>query len=165
MAASTDWVSYYRANRSDGGTIEALYAFDDEELAETSNKGHNNDVNALRTTIASSGGGNVLLVPGPKGIVNFLHQGFATTTHLGGATILGFIQGNFSVSPFKVLARPADATLPIDHGRSTTRGKTTPTACPTLVAIFGASDEDAFVALPGEVDTLANRPNHLFVQP
>ena len=32
MAATTaDWVSYYRgANRGDGGTIEALYALDDD---------------------------------------------------------------------------------------------------------------------------------------
>ena len=164
MAASTDWVSYYRTNRGDGGTIEALYAFDDEELAEIS-KGHNNDVGAFRTTIASSGGGNVLLVPGPKGIVNFIHQGFATTTHLGGATILGFIQGNFSTSPFKVISRPADAVLPIDHGRTTTRGKTTPTACPSLATIFGSRDEEAFAVLKGEVDTLADRPNHLFIHP
>ena len=130
MAASTDWVSYYRANQADGGTIEALHAFDDEELAEIS-KGHNNDAGKLRATIAGSGGGNIVLVPGPKGFVNFLHQGFATTTHLGGDMILGFIQGNFSTSPFKVIGRPADAVIPIDHGRAKTRGKTAPTACPT----------------------------------
>jgi hypothetical protein len=81
MAASTNWVSYYRANRQDGGTIESLYAFDDEELADIS-KGHNNDVSALRTTIANSGGGNFILAPGSKGTVNFLHQGFVTTRHL-----------------------------------------------------------------------------------
>jgi hypothetical protein len=129
MAASTDWTSYYRTNCSDGGTIEALYAFDDEELAEIS-KGHSNDVVAFRTTIASSGGGNILLVPGPKGFVSFLHQGFATTTHLGEATILGFIQGNFSASPFKVIGRPTNAVIPIDKGRTLTRGKTTLIACP-----------------------------------
>jgi hypothetical protein len=66
MAAITNWVSYYRANRNDGDTIEALYALDDEELAEIAS-GHNNNVSALRTTIANSGGGNVLLVPGSKG--------------------------------------------------------------------------------------------------
>jgi hypothetical protein len=93
MAASTDWVSYYKANHADGGTIEALYAFDDEELAEIS-KGHNNDAGKLRATIAGSGGGNIVSVPRPKGFVNFLHQGFATATHLGGDVILGFIQGN-----------------------------------------------------------------------
>jgi hypothetical protein len=157
MAASADWVSDYKANRGDGGTIEALCAFDDEELAEIS-KGHNNDAGKLRATIARSGGGNILLV-------NFLHQGFATTTHLGGDMILGFVQGKFTTSPSKVIGRPADAVVSIDHGRSATRGKTAPAACPTLVAIFGAGDEDAFVALPGEVDTLANRPNHLFVHP
>jgi hypothetical protein len=164
MAASTDWASYYRTNRSDGGTIKALYAFDDEDFAKIS-KGHSNDVVAFRTTIASSGGGNILLVPGPKGFVSFLHQGFATTTHLGGATILGFIQGNFSASPFKVVGRPTDAVIPIDKGRASARGKTTPTACPTLVATFGMTDEGTFAALPGEVDKLANRPNHLFIHP
>jgi hypothetical protein len=140
---STDWVSYYRTNRSDRGTIEALYALDDEELAEIS-KGHSNHVVAFHTTIASSRGGNILLVPGPKGFVSFLHQGFATTTqHLGGATILGFIQGNFSASPFKVIGRPTNAVIPINQGRASTRGKTTPTACPTLVATFGATDEES----------------------
>jgi hypothetical protein len=108
MASSTDCTSYYRTNRSDGGTIEALYALDDEELAEIS-KGHSNDVVAFCTTIAGSGGGGILLVPGLKGFVSFLHQGLATTIHLGGATILGFVQGNFSTSPFKVIGRPADA--------------------------------------------------------
>ncbi len=164
MAASTDWTSYYRSNRSDGGTIEALYALNDEELAEIS-KGHSNDVVAFRTTIAGSGGGNILLVPGPKGFVSFLHQGFATTTHLGGATILGFIQGNFSASPFKVIGRPADVVIPIDQGRASTRGKATPTACPTLAATFGATNEDTFAALPGEVDKLTNRPSHLLIHP
>ena len=90
-ATTTDWVSYYRANRGDGGTIEALYALDDDDLAEIA-KNHNNDSKALWTTIAgSSGGTNFLLVPGAKGIVKFLHHGFSTTTHLGGQMILCFI--------------------------------------------------------------------------
>jgi hypothetical protein len=116
--------------------------------------------------MSNSGGGNFLLVPGPKGIVHFLHQGFAATTHQqGGPTILGFIQGNFGSSPFKVLGRPADAVTPVDQGRSATRGEATPAMCPTLVAMFGAQDGDAFAALPGEVDTLEDGPNHLFVHP
>jgi hypothetical protein len=57
------------------------------------------------------------------------------------------------------LGRPADAVrIPIDQGRTVTRGKTAPAACLTLASIFGASDEDAFVAL-------ANRPNHHFSHP
>ena len=52
MAASVNWVSYYRDNRSDEGTIEAPYTFDDNALAEIP-KGHNNDVGTIRTTIAS----------------------------------------------------------------------------------------------------------------
>jgi hypothetical protein len=61
MASSTDWTSYYRTNRSDGGTIEALYALDDEELAEIS-KGHSNNVVTFCTTIAGSGGGNCTML-------------------------------------------------------------------------------------------------------
>jgi hypothetical protein len=164
MAASTDWVSCCRANQADGGAIEALCPFDDEELTEIS-KGHDNDAGKLRATIAGSGGGNIVLVPGPKGFANFLHQGFATATHLGGDVILGFIQGNFSASPFKVIGRPADAVIPIEQGRAATRGETAPAACPTLAAAFGAGSGDEFAALPGEVDTLAGRSNHIFVHP
>ena len=96
-ATTTDWVSYYRASRGDGGTIEALYALDDDQLAEIA-KNHNNDSNTLWTTIASSGGTHFLLVPEAKDTVKFLHHWFSTTTHLGGTMILCFIQGNFSSS-------------------------------------------------------------------
>jgi hypothetical protein len=168
-AASTDWVSCHRAsNQGDKGTIEALHSLHDDKLAEIS-KTHNNDIGAPRTTIANSGGGNFLPVPGPKkGIVKFLHQGLATTAHLlGGATILGFIQGNFSSSPFKAISSPAEAVLPIDQGRVVNRGKDAASAaCPTLVAAaFGAKSEDEFAVPPGEVDTLAGQPNQLFIRP
>ena len=164
MAASTNWVRYYLDNRHDGGTIETLYDFDDDELAEIS-KGHYNEVGALRATIANSGGGNILLTPGPKGTVNFLHQGFATTPKLGGATILAFIQGNFSSSPFKVISRPEDIVIPIDRVRAPTRGTAASEECPTLDSIFAVTSEDEFVALPGEVETLKMRPNHLLIHP
>ena len=65
-AAATDWVSCCQDNRHDKGAIEALCSLDDGELAEIS-KGHNNDVGALRNTVANSGGGNFLLVPGVEG--------------------------------------------------------------------------------------------------
>ena len=58
---TTDWVSYYHANRRDRGTIEALYALDDaDDLTEIA-KNHNNDRNGLRTTIAGSGGNELPL--------------------------------------------------------------------------------------------------------
>ena len=167
MAATTttDWATYYRDRCQDKGTIEALYSMNDDEFADIS-KSHNNDAASLRSTISNSGGGNFLLVPGAKGTVKFLHQGFATTTHLGGETILGFIQGNFSSSPFKVLETPSQATLPIDLGRSTTRNNGDPIACPTLGAFFGATSPDTFANLPDEAEgTLNERPNHLFIHP
>jgi hypothetical protein len=163
-STSTDWISYYRSNRGDGGTIEALFNLDDDELAVIS-KGHYNNVGAFRSTIANSGGGNFLLIPGPKGTVQLLHQGFVSTTTLGGATILGFIQGKFSSSPFKTIVRPADAVKPIDLGRAMTRGQAAPAACPTAKSIFSVSNAEEFAALPGEVDTLDGMPNHIFVHP
>ena len=85
MAAttSTDWVSYYRANRvaGYGETIKALHVLDHDELADIA-KNHNNDSSALWTTIASSRGTNFLLAPGPKGIVKFLHHRFSTSPPL-----------------------------------------------------------------------------------
>jgi hypothetical protein len=59
-AASTDWISHCRSNRADRGTI---FRLDDDEFAEIS-KGHCDNVKAFRSTIANSGGGNFLLIPG-----------------------------------------------------------------------------------------------------
>ena len=112
-AASADWISCHRSNRSDGGTVEALFDLDDDDFAEIS-KGHCDNVGAFRSTVANSGGGNFLLIPGSKGTVHLLHQGFASATNLGGATILGFIQGKFSSSPFKTIVRPSDAVPPVN---------------------------------------------------
>ena len=163
-AASPDWISYYRTNRADGGTVEALFNLSDDDYAEIS-KGHLDNAEALRSTIANSGGGNFLLLPGTKGSVHLLHQGFVSTNTLGGATILGFIQGNFSSSPFKVIVRPRDAVVPINQGRAVTRGQTTPAACPTIKSVFEAKSADEFVALKGEIDTLDDMPNHVFIHP
>jgi hypothetical protein len=59
-AAITDWISYYRSNRGDGGTIEVPFSLDDDEFAEIS-KSHYNDIRAFRSTlIGNSGGGNFL---------------------------------------------------------------------------------------------------------
>jgi hypothetical protein len=79
-STSTDWISYCRSNRGDGGTIEALFNLDDDDLADIS-KGNCNNVEAFRSTIANSGGGNFLLIPGSKGTVHFLHQGFVSTSY------------------------------------------------------------------------------------
>jgi hypothetical protein len=164
-SASTDWISCCRSNCGDGGTVEALFNLDDDELADVS-KGHCNNVGAFRSTIAnSSGGGNFLVIPGSKGNVHFLHQGFVSATTLGGAIILGFIQGKFSSSPFKAIIHPTDAVRPTHQGRAVTRGQATSAACPTIKSIFSVSKTDEFAALPGEVDTLDGMPNHIFVHP
>ena len=74
-STSTDWVSYCRANRGDGGTIEALYALDDDELADIARKNHKNDNIALWTTMASSGGTNFVLCQGLRALLSFCITG------------------------------------------------------------------------------------------
>ena len=45
-------------------------------------------------------------------------------------------------------------------------GKTNTYIMPNPCSFLGPRDGDVFAALPGEVDTLANRPpNHLFIHP
>ena len=165
---STDLVSYYRADVETGVPSRPfMAAFEDDELADIA-KRHNNDSGAPGATIASSSGANFMLVPGPKGIAKFLHYGFLTTTHLlGEAMIFCFIQGNFSFLPSKAICCPNETVQAINQGRPMIRGKdTAPTACPTLVALFGATSEDELSALPGDQeDTLTNRPNHLSIHP
>jgi hypothetical protein len=146
MAPSAEWISHHRSNRGDGGAIEALFNLDDDEFAQVS-KGHCNNVEALHSTIANSGGGEFLLTPGVKGTVHLLHQGFASATTPGGATILGFIQRKFSSSPFKTIVRPADVVLPIDQGRAVTCGQASPSACPALKSVFSVSNANEFAAL------------------
>jgi hypothetical protein len=70
-SASADWISYCRSNRGDNGTIEALFNLHDDDLADIS-KGHCNNVEAFGSTIANSGGGNFLLIPGSKGTVHLI---------------------------------------------------------------------------------------------
>jgi hypothetical protein len=48
MAATADWVAYYRASREDNGAIEAFCAFDDE--GHTISKVHNNEVGVVLGT-------------------------------------------------------------------------------------------------------------------
>jgi hypothetical protein len=100
------------------------------------------------------------LTPGSKGTVHFLHQGFTSTATLGGATILGFIQGKFSSPQFKTIVRPAHAgSYLLTKEGAATRGQATPSTRPTIKSTpGGASDAEEFAALPGEVNTLDGMP-------
>jgi hypothetical protein len=70
----TTWDAYYRANRSDGGAIQNIFAYEDDELAEVS-KGLMGDASGFTTTIANSGGANLLRIPSAgKGSLEVLHQ-------------------------------------------------------------------------------------------
>lgn len=65
MAANmkpTDWAAYYKTNRNDRGAIQNLFIYDDDKLAEIA-KSHFDDANGLTSTIAGSGGANILVIP------------------------------------------------------------------------------------------------------
>jgi hypothetical protein len=105
------WTDYYKNNDRDGGHLEYLFNRSQQELADLC-KGHLEDPAAFALTISSSGGANVILVPTNKGELTVLHQGFTTSTHLGGDLLLVFANGNLSESPFKLL-NPTDAVSAI----------------------------------------------------
>ncbi len=157
------WTDYYTDNERDGGHLEYLFDKSQQDLADLC-VGHLDDAESLALTISTSGGANVILLPGTKGEVIVLHQGFTTSTHLGGDLLLVFVNGNLSESPFKVL-NPTVATREIQSLqtlRTTDRAK----GCPLPASMFNATSEAEFLALVPEGNTeLEGRPNHLFLHP
>jgi hypothetical protein len=162
----TDWASFYKSNRNDGGVIQNLFAYEDDELADIS-KNHLGDPASLTTTIAGSGEANLLLVPSAtrKKDVEVIHQGFASSLQLGGDVFLAFVHGNLSGSAFKVL-NPTAAVEGIGVTRVATRNATTGILSPKPESYFGVNNEDEFSSLLADGSTaLQDRPNHIFLHP
>lgn len=59
-------------------------------------KSHLDDINKLAETVAASDHGNMLLVPGDRGIMQLTHHGFACNTAAG--FVLAFTHGNLGGS-------------------------------------------------------------------
>jgi hypothetical protein len=164
----TDWTAFYESKKDDGGFVESLFALDDDELADIS-LSHLDDGGAFTTTIAGSGGTNFIVIPSTiKGKVEVLHQGFASSLHLGGEVILAFIHGNLSGSPFKILSSLA-VVEGIGTHRTATRQATRATGgvlSPAPEDYFGVDSEAEFRALSAaDCTVLQKRPNHMFFHP
>jgi hypothetical protein len=170
MAANmspTTWVSFYNKNREDGGAVEALFDQSDTDLSVIT-KGHMDDRSKFIATITGSDGANALLVPSEKkNTVEWIHQGLAMNLQFGGDTLLAFVHGNLSSSPFKLIDIEAavsliEAKMP---GKST-RKSAARAKSPNPESYFGISDEADFVALPAEdCNALQGHPNHLLIHP
>jgi hypothetical protein len=153
------WTDYYSDNDRDGGSLQHLFDKSQQELSDLC-LGHLEDAAAFALTISTSGGANVILLPKNKGEVSVLHQGFSTSTHLGGDLLLVFANGNLSESPFKVVN-----PLVVVH-ELPTRNSRAGSGSPTLLSMFGATTADEFSRLPPEGNTiLEGRPNHILLHP
>ena len=160
------WTAYYAQNRSDEGAIQALFEETMGTLTETSVT-HLGNPGKLIQTIAGTGFGNMMIVPGPPGTINLLHHGFSCKVPTGFALV--FVQGNLSdCSVFKIL--PMDeATKPVEAtttGRPSTRQGGATLDCPTLERMFEARTAEDFKKIPANGnDVLMGKPNHLLVLP
>jgi hypothetical protein len=153
------WTDYYKDNDRDGGYLEYLFNKSQRDLADLC-MGHVNDSSAFALTISTSGGANAILVPTNKGEVTVLHQGFTTSTHLGGDLLIIFANGNLSESPFKLL-NPTVAVTEIPNRPLRTGG-----GSPSLESILRTTSAEEFQNLPPEDNTvLEDRPNHMFLHP
>jgi hypothetical protein len=153
------WTDYYKDNDRDGGYLEYLFNKSQRDLADLC-MGHVNDPSAFALTISTSGGANAILVPTNKGEVTVLHQGFTTSTHLGGDLLIIFANGNLSESPFKLL-NPTVAVTEIPNRPLRTGG-----GSPSLGSILRTTSADEFQNLPPEDNAvLEDRPNHMFLHP
>ena len=126
-------------------------------------KEHLNNVNKFTETIAGSDFGNMLLVPGRKGIVQLIHHGFACNTREGFA--LAFAHGNLgNCTAIKTVNRSevvAPATETGEAG-SSWAGITVP----SLESMLAAEYLEEFGDLDAEDNQiLENRPNHVLVNP
>jgi hypothetical protein len=160
---ATTWKDFYVAGADNGGPVQDLWNRTIDELGKLSENCTNN-VPRLCSTINSSNGANVLMIPsGSLDIVEFIHNGVVTSTHLGGPEIVMFAHRNLSESPFKVLDVTA-AVTPIFPPN--TRKKTLSAGCPELSSMYEALTDGEFSDLPGEGNgILKGKPLHLWLHP
>jgi hypothetical protein len=87
----SSWTDFYVRNSDDSGPFQTLFKTNTASLARMT-EDHLNDVNKFTETIAESDVGNMLLVPGWKGVMQLIHHGFACNTPDGFAW--AFARGN-----------------------------------------------------------------------
>ena len=160
-----NWTSYYAQNRNDEGAIQTLFRETMGTLATTTTT-HLGNTNKLTQTIARTGHGNMMVVPGPPGTMFLLHHGFTCKVPEGFALI--FVQGNlsdcavFKILPMEEVTKPIEGTT---SGRASTRQGII-LECPTLDKMIESKTEEEFKKLPASGnEVLKGKPNHLLILP
>ena len=154
------WTAYYARNREDEGAIQELFEADLQDLVDQTTS-HFESPGLFADAVAGSANANMIIVPGPKGVMNILHHGFVSGGRDGLALI--FVQGNLSdCAYFKVLDRTEATTqAKVTQGR-----RTTIMNCPSLAAMLAAGTADEFVNLEAQGNTiLRQKPNHIMLHP
>ena len=164
--AMNKWTDFYARNRDDGGPFQALFETNGAAMARKT-EGHLNNAAKLTETITGSDYGNMLLVPGSRGIMQLIHHGFACNTDAGFS--LAFAHGNIEdTTTFKTVDRdemvaPAVVRNP-DPGED--EGNRGAFAVPSLESMMSAESPEEFANLAEEGNPiLTNRPNHCLITP
>jgi hypothetical protein len=148
------WTDFYEGNKNDGGPFQMLFETQATALAKRT-KSHLSDVNKLTETVAGSDHGNMMLVPGTKGVMQLIHHGFAcnTTTEF----VLAFAHGNLGESTtFKSVDRSVMVRPAVTEG----------IAVPSLESMLGAETPDEFGTHEVEGNAILEEyPNHCLITP
>jgi hypothetical protein len=148
------WTDFYEKNGTDGGSIQMLFEANATALAART-RSHLNDPNRLTETVAGSDHGNMILVPGAKGIMQLIHHGFACNT--ASSFVLAFAHGNLGESTtFKSVDRNEMTRPAVSEG----------VAVPSLEGMMSAESPEEFGAVEAEGNNiLEDYPNHCLVTP
>ena len=162
------WTDFYERNRNDGGPFQALFETNTSTLAAKTAR-NKSSVHKLTESVAGSGNGNMMLVPGTGGMVQVIHHGFAT--EVDGEFALVFVHGNVDeFATFKVLNREA-AVEPIveepeDEDDAEGLARFAKRQAPSFLSLVEAGNARDFgELLPEENDVLMDFPNHFLIHP
>ena len=141
-ARADNWTDFYQRHKADGGPFQTLSEASAAEHSRRT-KSHLNNANKLTETVAGSDYGNMILIPGPEGIMHLIHHGFACNTST--MFVLAFAHGNLGESTtFKLADREAMVRPAVTEG----------IAVPSLESMMGAESPDEFGALEAEGNTI-----------
>jgi hypothetical protein len=157
------WTDFYRKNRNDRGPFQTLFETNPASMARRT-RSHLNDISKLTETIAGSDHGNMVLVPGGKGIMQLIHHGFACNTAEG--FTLAFAHGNLGDSTtFKTVNR-GDMVAPALARRPEATEENPHVRAPSLESMMGAESPSEFRDLEAEDNTILElQPSHCLIHP
>jgi hypothetical protein len=150
-----NWTDFYQRNRADGGPFQTLSEAGVSALARRT-KSHLNNVNKFTETVAGSNHGNMILVPGPEGIMHLVHHGFAYNTST--TFVLAFAHRNLGESTtFKLVDREAMVRPAVTEGITV----------PSLESMMGAESPEELGTTEAKGNTILEQgyPNHCLVSP